>query len=158
MKTIILLLSLSLFLSCATKDKAQDKTTEPEEVITGFAKAEHKESVLGAKDMWGLLTIESKNIDVQEGSSRPILEIHIEELKIKGNDGCNQFSGKIETFTTTKIKFGPIMSTKMICPNMEMTDTFNENFSKVTKYRREGSRLFLYNDNNKELMEFVIIG
>ena len=158
MKVIVLLLSLSLFFSCATKDKAQSKTTEPKEVKTGFAKAEYKESVLGDKDMWGLLSIDGKNIDVKDGSSRPILDLRVVDMKVKGNDGCNQFSGSIEIFDKTKIKFGPIMGTRMACPNMEMTDLFNQNLSKVTKYRREGSRLFLYNDNNKELMEFVMIG
>ena len=158
MKVIILLMSLALLLSCATKDKAQNKTEEKKEVKTGFAKAEHKESVLGSKDMWGLLSIDNKDIDVKEGSSRPIMELHIEEMKIKGNNGCNQFSGGIEVFTKSKIKFGPTMPTKMICPNMDMTNLFNQNLIKITKYRREGSRLMLYDDNYKELMQFVIIG
>jgi len=158
MKVIVLLLSLSLFFSCATQDKAKEKTNKPEEVKTGFAKAEYKETVLSKNDMWGLLSIDSKKIDVKDGSSRPILDLRVVDMKIKGNDGCNQFSGSIDIFDKSNIKFGPVMGTRMACPNMGMTDLFNQNLSKVTKYRREGSRLFLYDDNSKELMEFVMIG
>ena len=158
MKIILLLLSISLFLSCATKDKAQNKTEEKKEVKTGLAKAEYKESVLDTKDMWGLLSLDNIDVDVKDGSSKPIMELDIDGLKMKGNDGCNQFSGKIELFTESNIKFGPAMSTMMMCPNMDMTNLFNQNLIKVTNYKREGSRLFFYDDNSKELMQFVIIG
>lgn len=87
------------------------------------------------------------------GSPKPItLSFNLDENLVTGNDGCNELSSKIE-INNSKISFGPIMATKMFCPNMSMDRIVQTNLAKVNKYKIEGGILKLYG-NNKLLFEY----
>ncbi|WP_437922315.1 META domain-containing protein [Sphingobacterium sp. LRF_L2] len=45
---------------------------------------------------------------------KPTINFDLDEGRVNGNGGCNNYNGSVE-INETKIKFGPLMSTKMAC-------------------------------------------
>ncbi len=81
------------------------------------------------------------------GSPKPIiLSFKLDENLAYGNDGCNELSSKIE-INNSAISFGPIMATKMFCPNMSMDRIVQTNLAKVNKYKINMGVLRLYEDD-----------
>ncbi|HBL80582.1 MAG TPA: heat-shock protein HslJ, partial [Aequorivita sp.] len=44
-------------------------------------------------DIWALKAINGEAIDRDNFQKQPVLEIHLNEMKIFGNDGCNTMFG-----------------------------------------------------------------
>lgn len=83
-----------------------------------------------------------KGLNDQEVS----LIIDNEEFKVTGFAGCNHFNTTAE-LNNNQIKFGPIASTKMLCPNSSTEDAFLSVLDKVDRYEIKGNDLYLYKGN-----------
>ena len=144
MKYIILFLSAAIILSCATAVK----TTQP--------KAEDdSKDVYTVNDIWLLETMNSQPIQkIGEGNKIPQLEIHVKDKRYLGNDGCNQISGGLKVVNETNLVFGVGIGTKMMCPDMSITNRFNKLLPKVKAYKIEKLNLYLYDSNGAELLQF----
>lgn len=84
----------------------------------------------------------------------PLINIALASNRVSGNDGCNSFSGAMEV-QGSKIKFGPIISTKMACPGMNSQDDFlvklNDQYVSYS-FTAEGKLLLsLIDDSSMEL-------
>jgi heat shock protein HslJ len=55
------------------------------------------------------------------GNGLPFISFDMEDGKISGNDGCNNFIG-VAAYHNHTIKTGAIASTKMACPNNSIQD------------------------------------
>ncbi|PCJ64119.1 MAG: hypothetical protein COA58_14130 [Bacteroidetes bacterium] len=106
------------------------------------------------QNIWALVLINGKAYDEHTSNRTPLLEIHIEDLKILGNDGCNSVFGDIEVLTQKDLKFGPMAGTKMICPNMDISQAFANGLEKTRGYALHESALILLDDKDKELLQF----
>lgn len=150
MKNIALLLVLVLLSNCSVSKKTDDtkSNTNTEMNIT------KSEANMNINDIWALESIEQKVIDPKALNKRPMLEIHVKEMKIMGNDGCNNIGGNIVLLDASQIKWGPLMGTKMACPNMDLSNLFNQKMELVAGYKLENLKLYLYDSNQKELMVF----
>jgi heat shock protein HslJ len=84
----------------------------------------------------------------------PILEIHMNDRKIYGNDGCNDIFGGITIHEPNSISFGNIGTTKKLCPDMILPNAFIKTLGQVTAYKRAGLELFFYDNDANEIMEF----
>jgi heat shock protein HslJ len=99
-------------------------------------------------DIWALekCMAEDVNPSVLEKGT-PLLEIHLNEGYIMGNNSCNEFTGIVDA-DDTAIKFDRIISTKMFCPG-SMEFQFMDALRKVNKWEISGMRLFLkFNEEN----------
>jgi heat shock protein HslJ len=108
-------------------------------------------------DIWTLEAINGKMIQKPGGNAsliNPSIEINLTEMKVMGNDGCNQFFGPIINAEEDNIEFGDMAVTMKMCMNMEIPDRFNEAMAKVKKYRRDGLKLFLLDESETELLRF----
>jgi len=107
-------------------------------------------------DIWILEKI--GETDFSKASSkrnrRPQLEINLKEMKIFGNDGCNNYSGSITSFDTDELSFGPILSTRMACPDMTTTYEFHKVMEQVQSYKLKGLKLYLLDSNGIVLLKF----
>ena len=83
------------------------------------------------------------------------LEIFTNDMKILGNDGCNNFFGKIIKVDASKISFTSIGSTKKMCPDMETSNNFYKAMNDITSYRLEKTYLYLLDANNNELLKLL---
>lgn len=116
--------------------------------------SKEKDPLLNLQDIWAATDISDLDSGLTDLEPRPNLEINIRTMSIMGSDGCNQYKAKIESLADNKIKFGPIMGTKMACPDMSMPIKFTSALSEVRYFKREGLSLVLYDDNNSKLLTF----
>ena len=105
-------------------------------------------------DIWALRAIDGNMIDVGNFQKHPVLEIHLNDMKIFGNDGCNTMFGSIETLDEKTIVFGAIGGTKMACSNMELSSKYTSGLEKTKTYKLDGLQLYLYDADGNELLRF----
>ncbi len=73
--------------------------------------------------------------------------LNIENGKITGNGGCNNYFGNLTADEATgSFSAGSIGATKMACPNMDAEQAFFGMLPKANKYRVSGNSLELYKD------------
>ena len=119
---------------------------------------EKKQDVrLRINDIWVLVTIEGETIEQSSANKRQKtaqIEFHIADMKVMGNDGCNNFFGSIKNIDSEKLILSPLARTKMACIGTDIPDKFNVALSRVSSYKIENLHLFLYDDSEKELLTF----
>jgi heat shock protein HslJ len=68
------------------------------------------------QDNWVIMAIDGKPIITTDGGKIPMLNLVPEAATVSGNDGCNNFQGKLYS-ALGKMKLGPLAATKMACQN-----------------------------------------
>ncbi len=108
-------------------------------------------------DIWVIESIEGETIEKNSVNNRqktPQIEFHIADMKVMGNDGCNNFFGSIKNIDAEKLVLSPLAGTKMACIGTDIPDKFNVALSKVSKYKIENLHLILFDDSGSELLNF----
>lgn len=105
-------------------------------------------------DIWALRAIDGNMIDVGNFQKHPVLEIHLNDMKIFGNDGCNTMFGAIQELDDQNINFGAMGGTKMACPNMKLSSKYTSALGKAKTYKLDGLQLFFYDAEGNELLKF----
>lgn len=101
-------------------------------------------------DIWVLESINEVPADEKNYmKGLPRLEINIKEMRFSGNGGCNSINGKIES-KGDKVKFGPVISTRMMCPGNYESE-FLTALNNAESFKIENNRLYLM-QNGKALM------
>ncbi|MBS1549531.1 MAG: META domain-containing protein [Bacteroidetes bacterium] len=72
----------------------------------------------------------------------------LENGKISGNAGCNNYFGSFEMDTTQgSLKINNLGTTRMACPNMSAESNFLKILGETNRYIVNGEHLELYKDN-----------
>lgn len=72
----------------------------------------------------------------------------IEDGKINGNAGCNNYFGQVNMDATVgNFSAGNVGATKKMCENMSVEDNYLKLLGQVNKYKVNGKTLELYKDN-----------
>lgn len=96
---------------------------------------------------WMLMSLNGQDA-VKQNAERPIyLEFNVTDQKVAGFAGCNRLFGAYISQGST-INFSRVSSTKMICPDIELENTFVSSLQRVNHYQIEGERLLLLDRNN----------
>ena len=150
MKYIIVIISAIFLFSCSAQNKLGNTEKSSEK-----AKIETTDIVSQLHDIWALEEISNQKIEeLGKFIKRPQLEIFVKDMRVVGNDGCNQFSGEIDKLDGKSIVFGPLMSTRMACLDMTVSDKFNQVLGKVASHKRDGLKLVLFDIKGIELLQF----
>ena len=104
-------------------------------------------------DIWVAEKMNGTTVD--KLSEMPRIELNLRTMKVMGTNSCNQYNGAITELTDTKIVFGPIATTRKMCPDMETANAFDKVLSEVMMYKLEGLHLFFYNKEGKEIVQFL---
>ncbi|MDO6389153.1 copper resistance protein NlpE N-terminal domain-containing protein [Pontibacter sp. BT731] len=73
---------------------------------------------------WNLVELQGKKINPKDfDQNQPAMVIDLTEGKVSGSAGCNRITGTLEPIGD-RINFGPLASTRMACPNMEVESQF----------------------------------
>ncbi len=83
---------------------------------------------------------------------RCTIELNAAAMTIMGSAPCNQFNGKIKELSSNKISFGPLMATKMACPNLDIEQMVFARLDNVRHYERKGLELLLTDDQDELLL------
>lgn len=82
----------------------------------------------------------------------PTLIIDINEKRISGNDGCNNYSAKIEALTDYEIKFETPGGTKKFCDEMWKYNTFIGELTRIREYAVKDYKLMLYDETGTKIL------
>ncbi len=100
-------------------------------------------------DQWKLDEINGKNISEFTFKNHPFIQIHLNDYRVSGHLGCNNFSGAVY-FGREQIFFQHLLSTKMACLDADIESLFAKTISnKMFYYKIEGGKLTLENDSDK---------
>lgn len=141
LKNIAILLLVFVTQACSTNKKTQleDKPL----VIT--------ETRL--HDIWVAISI--NGTPVAKRDEMPRMELNLNTMQIFGNNGCNEFSGKIKAVTQKKITFSNVATTRKMCAAMEVPDSFDKAVQQTASYKHADLNLIFYDRVGKELIRFL---
>lgn len=110
---------------------------------------------LRINDIW----VASKigDIQIQQLEMQPRIEISVKDMSLQGTDGCNSIRASLKTLTERDVTFGAAMGTRKLCPNMEIPNVFNVALQSVNSYEIKENKLYLFDNNGKELIQFFKI-
>lgn len=114
----------------------------------------NRDEKMRINDIWALKAMNGEAIDGNNFQKHPVLEIHLNEMKIFGNDGCNNMFGNIESFDEKNIAFGAIGGTKMACRNMELSSKYTSALGKTKTYKLDGLQLYFYDADGNEVLKY----
>lgn len=97
--------------------------TEAMDEMTDFEGCGSYQGDYRLNDLWVLESIDGKTIDMPADRERPNIELQLAEGKLFGYGGCNGIRASI-SFADEKLVVGPIASSKMMCPRMNVEDEF----------------------------------
>lgn len=121
--------------------------------ILTFKKKPKTSNKLRIHDIWSAVRIESYPINRMV--TVPRLEVNTKEMKIYGNDGCNNYFGTILDLNEETIAINGIGSTRKMCPDMEVPQRFNAALSKISSYRFDKQLLIFSDKDGNEVLAFL---
>lgn len=84
----------------------------------------------------------------------PELTIDLNEMRISGTGGCNNYTGQIKSITFSSIELGKVAGTRKACPGPTIENEYLKALGEVGSFRIKGNNLMLFNDG-KELLAFM---
>lgn len=95
-----------------------------------------------------------ENFDRGSDFSKVYMYFDLDENRVNGRDGCNSINGKIK-IDSGKIEFLPMMTTKMMCENVEVLSSFHKNVDLINNFKIDGEKLLFYTEDEL-LMELEV--
>ncbi|SHF04355.1 Heat shock protein HslJ [Mariniphaga anaerophila] len=107
---------------------------------------------------WKLVELRGKKIDQGSFQNRePHLILKVSDNRVFGNAGCNNFNGTYELLDGNQIKFSPLATTRMACPEMELESEFLNVLQTVDNYNNNGDELILNKARMAPLAKFKAV-
>jgi len=91
---------------------------------------------------WVLTSMNGTDLDEAFSERKPDLKINLEDDKVSGFGGCNNYFGGI-VLKGDSIKIGPLGSTMMACPSMEAEHKYMGLLEKVEMFKVNDKELKL---------------
>lgn len=104
---------------------------------------------------WNLFSLMGSNVTVADSLGKQASIIFNKDGTVTGNGGCNSFSGNYELNDSSQIKFGPIISTKMYCPNAKEEVLYFDLLSRTDNYLIKADTLYLRNRTMDSTAKFT---
>lgn len=134
--------------------KYSDTKVSKEEIGEQGVYNHEKTPLLRLYDIWGLKKMNGKDIDSAKGM---ILEMNTKEMTFMGNASCNNMFGSLENSAENQLSFTNIGATKKLCPDIGIENEYMTLLSKVKFYQLNGLKLFLLDQNDGILLEYIKI-
>jgi heat shock protein HslJ len=131
--------------------------------MTGMAacKSLPKETNSSASELvekyWKLTALSGQPVDATEGSKEAHIIFKQEGGRVNGNSGCNTFSGTYKLQKGGKISFSQMVTTMMMCINMDIETKFLKVLENADNYTVNGNTLVLYNARKEPLAGFEVV-
>ena len=88
-----------------------------------------------------------------QGSDLPFIQFGARG-EVNGNGGCNNFGGSYE-INGNRLIFGPIMSTKMACAELQNETQFFNTLQKAHHFEATHKQLVIFDENNAEILSLI---
>ena len=133
--------SIQMLLSCCQNDRAANEQQDTPPVD------------ISLNDIRALEEIKRQEL-ILEGVPRPILEIHLKDKMLMGNDGCNGYFSSIEELDYHDIVLGTVGSTQKMCADMSIPDRFHKSLHQIVSYKLQDLQLRFFDTDGEELLLF----
>ena len=120
--------------------------------LSSFILKERDPEYFRIHDIWALTYLNEEVLPIAE--RRPTAEINLTDFRIGGNGYCNAYGGEITTYGAEELQFGPLMSTKMMCPEIANEQAFMAALADVRYYAIKGLSLFFFDTAHREILRF----
>jgi|GEM_PF-103024 len=127
--------------------------SENGEKVLSFMKDKASLADQGIHDIWVATRIEGNPINRMV--TAPRMEINLTTGQVMGNNSCNNYTGKIEEVTDSKLIFGTIATDRKMCAKMDIADRFNKALNRTASYKKEGLELMIYDEAGNEMLSFL---
>ncbi|MCB9034237.1 MAG: META domain-containing protein [Chitinophagales bacterium] len=134
-------------------DKLTLMNSNNEAVLMFIKGAPKAEADYKLNDIWSAIRIDGGKLD--KSVAIPSLEINLSTMKIMGSDGCNNYSGNIESIDDKNIALGNTVSTLKACIGKNVADKYNSALSKIASYKLDGLILQFFDSNGNEVLAFL---
>lgn len=104
------------------------------------------------KGTWKVIHIQG----IDSLSKNPTLTFDTENKRVNGNAGCNRYNATY-TIKDSLITFGPALSTKMYCNNMNIEKQFLGLLKKVSYFKFENFNLVFLSTTSEKLLKLSAI-
>ncbi|GIM49015.1 META domain-containing protein [Capnocytophaga stomatis] len=105
-------------------------------------------------ELGGNWTLEKLDGNAVTQSLKPSLSIHLQEKKINGIGGCNNYFGAITELSQDKIQFGKVGATKKMCMEDNIEMAYFTALSEVRTFKINNGKLVLFDASGKEKLIF----
>ncbi|AYW36200.1 META domain-containing protein [Capnocytophaga canimorsus] len=105
-------------------------------------------------ELSGNWALEKLNGNQVTQSLKPNLELHLQEKKINGVGGCNNYFGTITELHQNKIQFGKIGATRKMCMDDNIEMAYFDALSQVRTFKIDEGKLIFSDASNKEILIF----
>ena len=106
---------------------------------------------------WKLTELFGEPVVTPEGGKEAHLILKIEGNRVTGTGGCNTFSGAYTLQPGGRISFSQMISTMMMCANMEVEVKMNQVLGMVDNYNLNGDKLVLNKARMAPLARFEAV-
>jgi len=148
MKTsyLILLLALFAFVGCNSSDY-ENQNIESDETKTELISMIYEQQ-------WVLSEIKNEPVTFDREDQRmPYLVLRIEETRIMGYGGCNEFTGSFVLGDNDGIRFDQVAATKMYCQEtMHIEDKFFAELKNTTSFKMDDEVLQFMNEDGDVIL------
>lgn len=103
---------------------------------------------------WDLVQLMGKPLPDTIGRKEIFITFRTDESRMEGNGGCNAFSGTYE-LKNNRISIGPVVSTKMFCPSLQLENEFFRALSAANHYYIKSDSLYLTEGKVLVLAKFI---
>ena len=141
------------------RPRMEGQGTEPTLVVEKFVRAmpgqscEERESRPGlANNRWRPVRIGEQTVIMPGQEREPWIVLDARSKRVTGSGGCNRISGSYQAGNGT-LRFGPMISTKMACPAMEIETEFLRALENTRRYRIVGRVLELVDEHGRLLAQ-----
>ena len=131
-----------------------DTKKEIEEVGEIGVYNHEKTPLLKLYDIWGLKQMLGQEVEM---SKNLILEMNTKEMTFSGFASCNRMFGSLESSAENQLSFTNIGATRKLCSEMSIENEYLENLRKVKSYQLKGLKLFLLDQDENVLLEYIKI-
>jgi hypothetical protein len=110
-------------------------------------------------DIWALERVDGSSIDSFDAGSRreaPYMEFNVTRQEYFGNDGCNPVRGAILTVGAEELRLDLVTrdDTTHSCGDGMLQSQLAAAIGRVARWQREGLKLELLDDNDREVLAF----
>ncbi|MGB5355438.1 MAG: META domain-containing protein, partial [Eudoraea sp.] len=99
---------------------------------------------------WVVQKLLGEEIDQQ--GQLPTVIINLNEMRVSGTNGCNNYAGSIKFISSDTFTTGPMASTRKMCMEMTLPDLFDKLFFIPWNYELTSDTFFIKDKDGKELM------
>lgn len=121
-------------------------------ITTNLNDSQIKAVQVELKGTWKVIHIQG----IDSLSKKPTLTFDTENKRVNGNAGCNRYNATY-TIKDSLITFGPALSTKMYCNNMNIEKQFLGLLKKVSYFKFENFNLVFLSTTSEKLLKLSAI-